>query len=64
MLVDEEITRAGPLEDRRHLKNIQKNLVFNSIWINFSRSEMKFYSHFLRLIEILHYLCSGLRNIY
>ena len=36
-------------------------LVFRSIWINFSRSKMKINSHFVRLIEILHYLCT--RNV-
>ena len=36
------------------------SLVFHSILINFSRSKMKIYSHFVRLIEILHYLCSRL----
>ena len=34
------------------------SLVFLSIWINFSRSRMRIYLYSLRLIEILHYLCT------
>jgi hypothetical protein len=41
-------------EVRLHLGNTQINLVFHSIWINFSRSRMQIYLLSLRLIEILH----------
>ena len=34
---------------------------FAHLFVTFSRSEIKIYSHFLRLIEILHYLCSGMK---